>query len=68
MLPQVTAFATETRSDTEVKNYRTGVDMPNSGGDLDSDSYGTSHAAAFYQWQEFERFRSKAEVMPSKRS
>ena len=64
MLPQVTAFATETRSDTEVKNYRTGVDMPNSGGDLDSDSYGLQVTQQlFTSGKNLNAFRSKrAEV------
>lgn len=42
MLPQVTGFVTQKRSDTKAENYRTGTRIPdgNNFGDLDSDSYG----------------------------
>ena len=63
MLPQVTAFAIETRSDTEVENYRTGIDMPNSGGDLDTDSYGLRVTQQlFTSGKNLNAFRKRAEV------
>ena len=42
MLPQVTGFVTQKRSDTKAENYRTGTRIPdgNNFGDLDTDSYG----------------------------
>ena len=42
MLPQVTGFVSQKRSDTKAENYRTGVSIPDgtSFGDLDTDSYG----------------------------
>ena len=64
MLPQVTAFATETRSDAETVNYRTGADLPDLGGELDSDSYGLQVTQQlFTSGKNLNAFRSKrAEV------
>ena len=64
MLPQVTAFATETRSDTETANYRTGAGLPDLGGELDSDSYGLQVTQQlFTSGKNLNAFRSKrAEV------
>ena len=65
MLPQVTAFVTETQSDTETENYRTGEDGPSSvNGELNSDSYGLQVTQQlFTSGKNLNAFRSKrAEV------
>ncbi len=65
MLPQVTAFVTETQSDTETENYRTGEDGLNSvNGELNTDSYGLQVTQQlFTSGKNLNAFRSKrAEV------
>ena len=65
MLPQVTAFVTETQSDTETGNYRTGEDGPSSvNGELNTDSYGLQVTQQlFTSGKNLNAFRSKrAEV------
>ncbi|CAI8216296.1 MAG: Outer membrane efflux protein BepC [Alphaproteobacteria bacterium] len=65
MLPQVTAFVTETQSDTETENYRTGEDGPSSvNGELNTDSYGLQVTQQlFTSGKNLNAFRSKrAEV------
>lgn len=68
MLPQVSAFMSETRNDTEITNYRTGEYNAALSGDTDSDSYGLRVTQQlFASGKNMNAFRSKrAEVEAEK--
>lgn len=70
MLPQVTAFASETRSNTDAENYRTGlVYGPANTGDLDTDAYGVSVTQSlFTSGKNLNAFRSKRAEVRSARA
>ncbi len=61
MLPQVTAYASETRSNTDAKNYRTGKVNPLANvGDHDTDGYGIQiQQQLFTSGKNLNAFRSK---------
>jgi len=70
MLPQVTAFASETRSNTDAEFYRTGaIYTPGNTGDLDTDAYGVSVTQSlFTSGKNLNAFRSKRAEVRSARA